>query len=178
MRFGYNPVLPTLEPYNLKLDFNTTKDLIIKTEDLGFESVWINDHLNLGAEIEKDGVGASQSGYKLGTPILECWTLLTAVAMVTKKVRLGTMVLANPFRNPAVLAKMAATLDIISGGRLEFGIGAGWHEPEFRQYGVPYGPFRERYEKLKEALEVIRLLWTEGNIDLQGKVLHDRECRA
>jgi len=169
MKFGYKPTLTELEPYNQKLDFKTTRDLILKSEGLGFEAVWFTDHMNLSEGMEEGGVAAVQSGYKIGVATFECWTLLSAMAMVTEKVRLGTLVISNLFRNPAVLAKMAATFDMISGGRLEFGIGIGWHKPEFDQYGVPFNTFKERYQKLKEGLEVIKALWTQEVSNYRGK---------
>ena len=169
MKFGYNPTLPVLEPFNLKVDYNTTRDLVLRCEELGFHSVWVNDHLNLGGGIEEGSTSSSQSGYKIGAATFEGWTLLTALAVETEKVRLGTLVICNPFRNPAVLAKMASTFDMISGGRLDFGIGAGWHKPEFEQYGVPYGTFQEREQRLREGLEITKSLWGEELSTYEGK---------
>src|SRR6266567_3176148 len=94
-------------------------------------------------------------------PCLEGWTLLSAYAALTKRVRLGLMVTGNTYRHPAVLAKMAATVDIISHGRLDFGIGAGWNEQEHQMYGIPLYAPGERIRRLGEACEVIKRLWTE-----------------
>ena len=101
--------------------------------------------------------------------ILECWTTLAALSAVTSKIRLGTMVLCNSFRNPALLAKMAATLDVISNGRLEFGIGAGVQRNEHVAYGIPFPEPRARINRLKEAVEITKKLWTEETVSYKGK---------
>ena len=92
-------------------------------------------------------------------PCLEAWTLLTALGLQTRRVRFGIMVAGNTYRHPAVLAKMAAALDIASDGRLEVGIGAGWHEGEHRMYGIPLGTVAQRIHALDEACTVMRSLW-------------------
>jgi alkanesulfonate monooxygenase SsuD/methylene tetrahydromethanopterin reductase-like flavin-dependent oxidoreductase (luciferase family) len=102
-------------------------------------------------------------------PILECWSTLVALSAVTTHLRLGTMVTCNSFRNPALLAKIAATVDVISGGRLEFGIGAGVQEAEHRAYGFPFPAASNRIERLREAVEVIKALWTEEKASYKGK---------
>ena len=94
-------------------------------------------------------------------PCLEGWTLLAAFAAVTQRLRLGLTVTSNTFRHPAVLANMAATVDIVSGGRLDFGIGAGIHEVEHQSYGIPLYAPGERIRRLGEACEIIRRMWTE-----------------
>ena len=94
----------------------------------------------------------------LGEPeryMLECYTLLSALALVTSKVRLGALVTGNTYRNPAILAKTVTTLDIVSGGRAQLGIGAGWYELEHDAFGVEFGTFTDRFEKLEEALQII-----------------------
>jgi alkanesulfonate monooxygenase SsuD/methylene tetrahydromethanopterin reductase-like flavin-dependent oxidoreductase (luciferase family) len=93
---------------------------------------------------------------------LECWTTLSALASETETLRLGTIVFANTFRYPPILAKMAATLDVISNGRLEFGIGAGVAEHEHHAYGIPFETASIRIERLKEAVGIIKTMWTEG----------------
>ncbi len=102
-------------------------------------------------------------------PILECWTTLSALSSVTERIRLGTMVSCNSFRNPSLLAKMAATLDNISKGRLEFGIGAGVQKKEHIAYGFPFPSSNVRIERLKEAVEIIKKLWTEEKASYKGK---------
>jgi alkanesulfonate monooxygenase SsuD/methylene tetrahydromethanopterin reductase-like flavin-dependent oxidoreductase (luciferase family) len=93
--------------------------------------------------------------------LLEGWTALTALARDTKRIRLGTSVLCNSYRHPSVLAKMAATLAVISEGRLELGLGAGWFKREFEAYGIPFPPAGERVSALGEALEAMKTIWTE-----------------
>ena len=132
--------------------FNRVRDVVLECERLGYDSVWLDDHLMF----EK-------------RPILECWTTLSALATITSKIRLGTMVLCNSFRNPALLAKMAATLDVISNGRLEFGIGAGVQRSEHVSYGIPFPKPRARIDRLKEAVEIIKKMWTKETVSYRGK---------
>jgi F420-dependent oxidoreductase-like protein len=132
--------------------FKKVTDVVLECEQLGYHSVWLDDHLMFGR-----------------TPILECWTTLAALASVTSRIRLGTMVTSNGFRNPALLAKMAATTDVISEGRLEFGIGSGIQVEEHFAYGFPFPDMNVRTEKLKEAVEIIRSLWSEEKTDYVGK---------
>lgn len=101
--------------------------------------------------------------------MLECWTTLAALSSITSRIRLGTMVTCNSFRNPALLAKIAASSDVISGGRLEFGIGAGAQEAEHRAYGFPFPKPAVRTERLKEAVEIIKKMWTEKRVSYTGK---------
>jgi F420-dependent oxidoreductase-like protein len=100
---------------------------------------------------------------------LECWTALAAVAQATRRVRVGTIVSGNTYRHPAVLAKMAANVDIISGGRLICGIGAGWQENEHRAYGIPFYTVGERLGRLDEACEVLKRLWTQDKTSFKGR---------
>jgi len=118
-------------------------------DDSPFESAWTMDHLVPGrTQGESDG------------PCLEGWTLLAALAQATRRLRLGCLVTGVTYRHPVVLAKIATTVDIISNGRLEFGLGAAWHEFEHRAYGIPFYNMGERQDRLEEALQVIKLLWT------------------
>jgi alkanesulfonate monooxygenase SsuD/methylene tetrahydromethanopterin reductase-like flavin-dependent oxidoreductase (luciferase family) len=103
------------------------------------------------------------------TPILECWTTLSALASITTSIRLGTMVTSAAFRNPALLAKMAATVDVISNGRLELGVGAGVQKEESLVYGFPFPEPSVRVEKLKETVEIIKKLWTDEKASYKGK---------
>lgn len=128
-----------------------------EAERLGFDSAWVNDHF---AAPPPDGEDEPQ---------LEGWTTLAALAASTERMRLGVLVTGNPYRNPALLAKMATTVDHVSGGRLDLGIGAGWFEREFEAYGFEFGTARERAEKLAEALEVITRLWGEREPSYRGK---------
>jgi probable F420-dependent oxidoreductase len=123
-------------------------------ESLGFSQLWVSDHFWL--DLTRYG-GPTE---RQGTP--ECWTLLSALAVRTSRVRLGTLVMAVGFRPPALLAKMAATLDQLATGRLDLGLGAGWNEPEFTENGLPFPRPGERLAMLEEALEVLRALLTDA----------------
>ncbi len=124
-------------------------------EQLGYDSFWLNDHFIpiLG---DKD------------RPHLESWIVLAALAPQTERIRLGILVTGNTYRHPAVLAKMATTVDQISRGRLDFGIGAGWEEFEHTAYGIPFYTAKERAERLGEALEVITRLWRDDHPSYDG----------
>lgn len=111
-------------------------------------------------------------------PCLEGWTTLTALGVQTRRVRIGLMVAGNTYRHPAVFAKMAAALDVITDGRLEFGIGAGWHEPEHTMYGIPYPAVGDRIRALGEACHVIRALWTEELATFDGRYYTLRDARC
>ena len=131
-------------------------------EDVGFDAVWVSDHVGFG---DPDG---SWSG------AWESWTLLSAIAASTTRVQLGTYVLAVPLRNPALLAKMAETLDEVSGGRLILGLGAGWNEPEFRSYGIP---FDDRFARFEDGLRIIATMLRTGRATHVGRVSLARSAR-
>lgn len=122
-------------------------------EAAGLDSVWVFDHLLFRSDGETTGIH-------------ECWTVLSAIAEATERVQLGTIVMCTAFRNPALLAKMAATLDHISGGRLILGIGCGWHDPEYEAFGYPTDHKVGRFE---EALTIIRDLIRDGRADHAGR---------
>ncbi len=128
-------------------------------EDSNFDSLWLADHFLTGF-----GTAFGSEG-----SYLEGWTTLAAVAQTTSRVRLGVLVTGNTYRHPAVLAKMATTVDHISGGRLEFGIGGAWHEYEHQAFAIPFHTVRERLERLDEAVQVIKLLWTQPRPTFQGR---------
>ncbi|MDP8957886.1 MAG: LLM class F420-dependent oxidoreductase [Actinomycetota bacterium] len=111
-------------------------------------------------------------------PCFEGWMLLPALAVEAPRLRLGVMVSSNTYRHPAVLANMAATLDVISGGRLELGLGAGWHEEEHRAYGIDLPALGERFDRLDEACQVLHLLLTKKTATFQGKHYRLREARC
>jgi len=143
----------------------------------GFDSVWLCDHfLTLSpddyvrdAGITDDETGDAPTAQGPSSiPLLECWTALSALSRDTTSLRLGTSVLCNAYRHPAVLAKMAATLDVISGGRLDLGMGAGWFQQEFEAYGIPFAPTGDRVSALAESLQVIRSVWTEADPRFSG----------
>jgi len=132
--------------------FTRLRDVVFECERLEYHSVWIDDHLMFGK-----------------TPLLECWSTLAALASVTRRIRFGTMVTSAAFRNPAVLAKAAATIDIVSNGRLEFGMGAGVQKEEHEAYGFTFPNPSARIDRLREAIEIIKAMWTEENINYKGK---------
>jgi F420-dependent oxidoreductase-like protein len=101
--------------------------------------------------------------------VLECWSTLASLAAVTRRLRVGTIVSGNTYRHPAVVAKMAANIDIVSGGRLICGMGAGWQENEHRAYGIAFPAMRQRLEMLDEACEVLRSLWTRDRTTFTGR---------
>ncbi|MBO0783375.1 MAG: LLM class F420-dependent oxidoreductase [Ktedonobacteraceae bacterium] len=131
-----------------------------------FTHAWVFDHFYPIA-------GADPSG-----PCLEGWTLLAALAAQTERVRVGVLVTGNPYRHPAVLAKMAATVDHIAHGRLDFGIGAAWSEQEHTSYGIPFFPPGERIRRMGEACEIIRRLWTEEVVTFDGAYYRLAEARC
>jgi F420-dependent oxidoreductase-like protein len=136
--------------------YKKIKDIASEAEKLGFESIWISDHFFMTRD-------------SLEINCLECWTLLTALACETKKLRLGAMVSAQSYRNPALLANVAASLDNISGGRLNFGIGAGWKEVEYRAYGYKFLGAGRRIKQLDETIEIAKRMWTEEKATYIGK---------
>ena len=121
--------------------------------------IWVSDHVGFG-----DPEGAWQGAW-------ESWTLLSALAASTSRVALGNYVLAVPFRNPALLAKMAETLDEISGGRLILGLGAGWNEPEFTSYGVP---FDDQFRRFEDGLRIITEMLRRGSSTHDGRTIQTR----
>lgn len=125
-------------------------------DDAGFDHCWVMDHF------------ASLGGDD-GGDIFDGWALLAAMAVATRRTRIGCMVTGNTYRHPGVLAKMAVTVDHLSGGRLEFGLGAGWAENEHTMFGLRFGTFGERFDRLTEALQVIRSLWTEPRTTFGGE---------
>jgi len=139
--------------------YKRVEQVAVEAEKLGFDSFWVMDHF-----IQIPIVGSEQE------PILEGWTTIAALAAKTSKIRLGTMVTSNVFRNPAHLAKMGATVDVISGGRLIMGMGAGYHQREFEGYGfLPSSTRAERIRRLEEAVQIIDKMWTEEAPDFQGR---------
>ncbi len=127
--------------------------------DSNFDHLWVMDHFvtGMGAAFGSEG------------PCMEGWTALAALAQATSRVRLGILVSGNTYRHPVVLAKMATTVDHISGGRLEFGIGGAWHTYEHEAFAIPFHTTKERLERLDEAVQVIKLLWTQQRPTFQGR---------
>src|SRR5262245_45947477 len=139
----------------IKRPWADTQAVALEVDELGFHSVWFNDHLY--------GVPMPH------LPILEAWTALTAVGALTQRVELGTLVTPVGFRNPALLAKMAATLDQITGGRVIVGLGSGWFQSEFAGYGMPFPALKDRLEQLDETATILKLLWSEAQPTFEGK---------
>jgi F420-dependent oxidoreductase-like protein len=162
--FKFGVFLPFYAFRNIKTGssrFKLVRNIILECEHLGYYSVLLDDHMMLKQ-----------------MPILECWTTLSALSSVTKKIRLGTMVTCNSFRNPSLLAKMAATVDNISNGRLELGIGAGVQKNEHNAYGFSFLTSKTRIERLDEAVEIIKKLWTKDKASYNGKyyTIQDAVC--
>ncbi len=141
--------------------YREIRALAQQAEAIGADSVWLYDHL-LYRFPDRPVSG-----------IWECWSLLCAIAEATERVELGSIVLCTAFRNPAVLAKMAITLDEISNGRLILGLGAGWHQPEFDAFGLPFDHKAARFE---EALKIIVPLLKEGKVDFHGEYYSAPDC--
>jgi F420-dependent oxidoreductase-like protein len=125
-------------------------------EAAGWDAACVTDHFMPN---QPDPVGDT----------LECWTALSGLAMVTHRMRIGTIVSGNSYRHPAVLAKMAANVDIMSGGRLICGIGAGWQENEHAAYGIPFYTMAERLDRFDEACQILKLLWTQPKASFEGR---------
>ena len=131
----------------------------------GFESIWVSDHFMLNRG-------------DVGRNCLDCWTLLAALAADVGDIRLGSLVTCMSYRNPPVLAKIAATVDMISGGRLEFGVGAGWKDVEYEAYGIPFPSPGERVDRFVEGIQIIRGLWTQPVTTFEGRYYRVKEAAA
>ena len=133
------------------------RDTWLELEELGFDDLWVYDHYLPTGTSHQEG------------PVTDAWTLLAALSQIVKKPRLGTLVTSATFRHPAALAKIAATVDHTSNGRLTLGLGAGWHRPEHIVYGIPFPGIRGRINRLEETVRVIKLLWTQERANFQGR---------
>ena len=157
--------------FGLKLSQNATIDelraLWRLADEAGFDSCWVMDHFAT--------LGPRDDG-----PIFETWTMLAAMAQMTTHTRIGCAVVGNTYRHPAVLAKMAVTVDHLSDGRLEFGLGAGWAENEHEMLGLEFGSRNDRADRLEESVQVIRALWTAAADHVRGTALPAARggCRA
>jgi F420-dependent oxidoreductase-like protein len=152
LRFGVHAG-PSDNPYQARREY------WCEAERLGYDWASVSDHF-----IANPVFGARDTD-----PWNEAWTSLAALAEATSRIRIGVLVTSVGYRHPAVLAKMAATVDVISGGRLEFGIGAGYLEAEYRMYGLPFPSGSERLEQMDEAIQVCKLLWTSERSDFAGQ---------
>jgi len=139
------------------------KETALAAEAAGFESLWSSDHFFIRPEA-------------VDVNCLEAWTVLTAVAVATKRLRVGAMVASQSYRNPVLHAKIAASLDHISGGRVYFGIGAGWKEVEYKAYDISFPSPGKRVRQLEEAIIIAKKLWTEPKADYRGRYYSVNDC--
>ena len=144
-----------------KRSYDSIRAVAQQAERDGFDAIWLADHLLYR------NPGQPTRG------IWECWTMVAALAEATRRVQIGTLVLCNSFRNPAILAKMATAADEVSHGRLILGVGAGWNEPEYQAFGLP---FDHRVDRFEEALQILRPLLREGYVDFAGRHYQARNC--
>ncbi len=133
-----------------------TRVMALEAEALGFDSVWLPDHvINAHMNVQ--------------VPMLECWTVLSALAALTTRLVFAGHTFNNSLRHPAVMAKMAATFDVMFGGRLLYSLGSAWFERESTGYGLPWDSHDERVQRLREALKIAKALWTEREVTFKGK---------
>jgi F420-dependent oxidoreductase-like protein len=125
-------------------------------EDLGLDSLWVYDHFH------NVPVPAHET-------MFECWTTLAAISQVTSRIKLGQMVGCAPYRNPGLLAKITSNIDVMSGGRLIWGIGAGWYDNEFKGYGYEFPKASDRIRILRETVEIVKAMWSEPDVSYKGK---------
>ncbi|MDA8280126.1 MAG: TIGR03560 family F420-dependent LLM class oxidoreductase [Actinomycetota bacterium] len=149
--FGYR-----VEQYNAT--YEQMERTALLAEELGYDGIWLNDHF----------VPDPISG-RYEAPTFECWTTAGALARATSRVRIGFMTLCNGYRWPSITAKMVTSLDNISGGRVDMGLGAGWHEDEFRMFGIPYPGPRVRLDQLTEGLEIIAGMFGSEQFSFTGE---------
>ena len=136
--------------------YETMTNVAKAADETGYEGIWLVDHFHTVPKPSQEVT-------------FECWMSLAALARDTKRVRVGQIVTCNSYRNPALVAKMASTLDVLSHGRLNFGIGAGWYEHEYRAYGYPFPDGPERLRQLREALQVILAMWEQEEATFEGQ---------
>ena len=136
-------------------------EMSLAAEEVGFDSIWVVDHLIVESPTEPTA------------GVWEGWSLMAAIAAATNRAEIGSLVTCMGFRNPALLAKMAETVDEISGGRLVLGLGAGHHEPEYRQFGFP---FDRRVSRFEEAIQIVHGLLRDGEVDFHGKYHQAENC--
>jgi F420-dependent oxidoreductase-like protein len=140
-----------------------TAQVARRAEELGFESIWVFDHFHTVPEPTDEIT-------------FEAFTTLSTLIALTERVRLGHIVACASYRNPALVAKMVSTMDVMSGGRMELGIGAGWKEDEWRAYGYGFPPTRERLEALGDALEIVNRMMAPGHATYEGKHFSVRDA--
>lgn len=131
-------------------------DIAVLAEELGYDSIWVYDHFH---NVPKPAHEA----------VFECWTTIAAISQRTSRIRLGQMVGCNSYRSPGLLAKITSTVDVISGGRLDWGIGAGWYENEYKGYGYEFAKPADRIGMLRETVEIVKSMWTQPETTYEGK---------
>ncbi|MDQ3953362.1 MAG: LLM class flavin-dependent oxidoreductase [Actinomycetota bacterium] len=146
---------------NEPVSWSSVRDCALAAERSSFASVWVSDHLFLD--------WGKYGGPSTPQASLECWTTMAALAAATSKVRIGSLTLCNDLRSPALLAKMAASLDLLSGGRVDVGLGAGWYEPEYRAAGIDFDSAGTRIRRLGEAVEVLGRLLAGEELTFDGE---------
>lgn len=164
-RFGFQQPGFTFPKRKQENIYRVAESIARTAEEAGFDSFWFMDHI-----FQNDSIAPETE------PILESWTGIAAIAAATRRIRVGTLTTCNLFRQPSLLAKMAATVDVISNGRLIMGIGAGWWEKEHQAYGIPFFPTAERLQRLHEALEVLKAMWTQEQATFTGKYYQVRDA--
>jgi len=151
---GWKMELSSIEGASAK--WERTVQVARLADELGYDSLWLYDHFHNVPRPSHETV-------------FECWTTLSALSQVTRRIRLGQMVGCNSYRNPALIAKITSTLDVVSGGRLEWGVGAGWYENEYRAYGYEFPKPKDRIGMLRESVEIVRSMWTERETTFKGR---------
>lgn len=136
--------------------WQTAVDIAVRAEALGYDSIWVYDHFHNVPRAANEAV-------------FECWTTMAAISQLTSTIRLGQMVGCNSYRQPSVLAKITSTVDVISGGRLDWGIGAGWYENEYKGYGFEFPKPKDRIGMLRECVEIVTSMWTQPETTYAGK---------
>jgi alkanesulfonate monooxygenase SsuD/methylene tetrahydromethanopterin reductase-like flavin-dependent oxidoreductase (luciferase family) len=168
--------------YQQGLEYTDIQRIVLECERLGFDSVWLKDNftsswLNAYFSNKEEGNDEQQQQPNSEDPILECWTTLSSLATLTKKIRLGA-ILVNIHRIPSVTAKMLSTLDVISNGRIEFGLSAGWYKNEIKSYGLSFPKALTRIAMLEESIIIIKKMLTENQASFEGKhyTIKDAKC--
>ena len=164
MKFGLQHPNFTFDGENPRI-VEKLRNLVGRAESYDFDSFWVMDHFH-----QIQNVGEVQE------PMLEGWTTQSVVAGFTSKIKLGTLVTGIVYRYPSVLAKIGATLDVLSKGRLFMGIGAAWNVDEATAYGISFPPTKERMQRLEEAVQIIKKMWTEENATFNGKFYQVRNA--
>jgi F420-dependent oxidoreductase-like protein len=163
---SHNPIFGVFIPQGWKMElagiegaqaqWQTSVDVAVLAEKLGYDSIWVYDHFH---NVPKPAQEA----------VFECWTTIAAISQCTSRIRLGQMVGCNSYRNPGLLAKITSTVDVISGGRLDWGIGAGWYESEYKGYGYEFAKPSDRIGMLRETVEIVKSMWTNAETNYDGK---------